>query len=229
MKENWVSEERDFEVLLAELQVLDTRNKLKDHSGAQVMVGILNFLATKQGWRGRCSSKSATLQTSCALYNQNTNTLQLYNSTPDFVYVDSQQKTNVVGEIESSPFVQMLIASIGHIADASMRFMVGVCVSKDKSVNLYLVEKDVNIVIHSDQVYTGSIKVKSLSLYSYSLIDSEKLEKCLEKIANAMNYIADDYERRLANIPDDMTFIHESPNVIRKSERKRKREAEDKV
>lgn len=224
LKTNWVNEEREFEVLLSELQVLDLRSELRDHSGAQVMTGILNYLAAKQRWRGRCSSKSATLQTSCAIYNKADGTIQLFNATPDFIFVNEEQKTTIVGEIESSPFIQMLVASIGHVADPAMRFMVGMCVAKNKTVNLYLVEKDIDIIIHSNQLYTGSIQVKPLSLCSYDLLDSIKLEKCLEKIVGTINYIADEYEQRLASIPDDIELIRESPTVARKSERKRMRD-----
>ena len=138
-------QEMRFETLLGQLQCLDVRKKLKDQSGAHTITEILSFLADKHGWRSRCMTKSATLQTSCALYDFKNNDLKLYNSTPDFVLADTQSKVLAVGEIESSPFVQMMVAGIGHIADPLMKYMLGVCVSKERCIDLYFIEKDIDI------------------------------------------------------------------------------------
>lgn len=98
---------------------------------------ILFMLALKHNWRARCLTKSATLQTSFAMYDAKKGEIKLYNSTPDFVVAAHEGRILAVGEIESSPFVQMIVAGLGRVADPHMKYMLGITVSKTKAIELY--------------------------------------------------------------------------------------------
>ena len=219
-------EDFDLANLLASLNELDVRESFKDQSGAQCLTDILNFLARRQKWLlNRCYSKSAGLQVSCVMYNAEKNEVKLINATPDFVMKsgkeDGSSEILSVGEIESSPYVQMITASLGHISTPFIKYLLGICVSKEKTVNLYLIHNKLGLKVHTDEAYVSDIEVKTVSTEVYSFTSVERLHN-LKKIVSIITFIYDDYETRI-NEFDWPTSIPEDPKpVLRQSERKRK-------
>ena len=124
--------------MLQQLQKLDVREKLKDQSGAHCMTVVINFLLKRQQFRMQCFAKEACLQVSCLKYNDCDNTLEIWDAQPDFIITGDH--AIAVGEVESSPFVQMIVAALGHISHPLMRFLLGICLLKSRNVELYFIE-----------------------------------------------------------------------------------------
>ncbi len=71
--------------------------------------------------------------------------MTLLNATPDFVISKDSNQASVVGEIESSPYIQMLVAGLGHISEPFVKYTLGIVISKDCTVAMYLIENDLSI------------------------------------------------------------------------------------
>ena len=186
----------------------------------------MNFLAKRQKWLlRRCYSKSG-LQVSCVMYDAEKKKVKLLNATPDFVIKSSTPDDDTtpvlsVGEIESSPYLQMITASLGHISYTLHKILIR-NVSKEKIVNLYLNHNELGLKVHTDEAYVGDIEIKALTTVVYSFTSAERLHNLLKKIVSVITFIYDDYETRMSEF-DWPTDIPEDPNpVLRQSERKRK-------
>ena len=102
------------------------------------------------------------------MYDAEKNKVKLLNTTPDFVIKSSTPDDDTtpvlsVGEIESSPYVQMITASLGHISTPFIKYLLGMCVSKEKIVNLYLIHNKLGLKVHTDEAYVGDIEIKALT------------------------------------------------------------------
>ena len=63
-------------------------------------------------------------------------------ATPDFCSTGDGNITSV-GEIQSSPVVQMLVAGLGHLSRPRMKYLLGIVVSKDRAVSREKVDASV--------------------------------------------------------------------------------------
>lgn len=212
-------EDWDLGTMLGQLQHFDLGKGVKDQSGAQVVTEIVNFVLRRQKLTMRCYAKGAKLQICCKVYNAHDNTIDLLNATPDFTITD--KKTVIaVGEIESSPYVQMIVVSLGHISSTYVKYLLGICVSKERTVNMYMLENGLTPKLVAGQMYVGDISVKAVSTEAYSFLSPEKFTNFLTKMASILQFIILDYEKRVdefiaafTNIPVDTDLL------LRRSER----------
>ena len=86
------------------------------------------------------------------MYNTEKNEVKLINATPDFVMKsgkeDGSSEILSVGEIESSPYVQMITASLGHISTPFIKYLLGI---REKTVNLYLIHNKLGLKVHTQE------------------------------------------------------------------------------
>ena len=80
-----------------------------------------------------CSSKGTFLEVSRAVYNSITEHIKKVNARPHFILQGNHSVRVIdVGEVESSPFVQMVTAGLGHISSPLMKFLLGMCLKERK-------------------------------------------------------------------------------------------------
>ena len=84
--------------------------------------------------------------------------------------------------MESSPFVQAVTAGLWHILTILLR--------KNRKVTLYLTERKDGEVQNHGETYKGEVKLRSLSVTDYSLVDETKLQELLQKIVSVVDFIA---------------------------------------
>lgn len=170
----------------------------KDQSGANIMIPLMEFIDRRHRLNFMCYSKCATLQTSCAIYNTKNNSIRLYNSTPDFGSDAGQ--TIAVGEVESSPFVQLVVGSIGHLSDRFLKYMLGISLLKKRAVELYMIKKDEDVAILCDEVYDGPLSFRKIGTSVFDLTNVEGFTNCLQEISSVLKFILEDYNERLIKI-----------------------------
>ena len=57
--------------------------------------------------------------------------------------VEERASIGLVGEMESSPYIQMVVAGLGHLATLQMEYiMIGLTLSHEKLVDLYLFQNE---------------------------------------------------------------------------------------
>ena len=219
-------EKKDLVNLLCVLSTFDSRNDLKDQSGGQCISVLMTYLMKKQGIDLLdCSLKGTFLEVSCAVYNSKTGHIKEFNARPDFILQGNHPVRVVdVGEVESSPFVQMVTAGLGHISSPLMKYLLGMCLKENRSVSLYLMTNKLGMTVvtqgHSDEMYVGEVELRPLSTEDFSLIEEDKLTRLLTKLVSVIDFIRKDYLKRY----EEFQWIHDIPEevtTLRKSTRKR--------
>lgn len=117
-------------------------------------------------------------------FNASSNDVKLYNSRPDFIGL-GKHSTVAVGEMESSPFTQMVVASLGH----TMRYMLGVTLSKRRTVQLYWIDKNVDMKFFDDSDYYSPVRIATLTTSSLDITNSNNLEELLNYVVKAVIFI----------------------------------------
>lgn len=212
------SDSYDLYMLLCSLQRLDFRS---DQSGVQCIVTLFNYACRKARIHQGFFAKSESLQVSCVTYDTSTNRVTQYNATPDFGAHGKPESFVAVGEVQSSPYVQMLVAGLGHLSNPCVRYLLGIVVSKQRLVHLYLLENEQGTKTHSNQVYTGPIILKSITVQEYRLNEAESLCTLLKKVMSVMNFIIKEYDERMKvmvkpQLPPDTIRERRSERLSRK-------------
>lgn len=151
----------EFCLLLSSLQTLDATKQFKDQSGAQCVTTLFNFVCKRARTMQTYYAKAENLQVSCVAYDRRNNQVKLFNATPDFIGHSGHEGIVTVGEVQSSPLVQMMVAGLGHLSQPHTRYLLGVVVGKDRSVTLYLLENELERKTHNLEVYSGKITMKA--------------------------------------------------------------------
>lgn len=167
-----------FKSLLSSLQELDCREALKDQSGTQVMSDLFNFVMARSNL-------------SCHAFKEGER-IRLFNARPDFIAKLKGTKIPSVvatGEIESSPYAQMVVASLGHISSPFTKYMLGMTISKSRHGNLFFFEKDMEEKEQEGISFCGPIRMRSLSTDTYNLCALEGLKEFTNKMACVIGFI----------------------------------------
>ena len=216
----------DFQYLnmLGLAQELDISKDLKDQSGAQVVMDLFNFALYRAKISGRFYAKAQYLESSVLCYDSKKNQVVLYNSRADFIEKHGSKRViSAVGEVESSPYIQMVVAGMGHLGNPDVRYLLGLVLSHTRHVSLYWIESDINVKVIMDTAFYGPVRLKALTTDSFNLCDSDQLHDVLVLMVKALKYINIEYKNRMQSIAD--IKIPDDPVAtppVRKSDRKRK-------
>lgn len=180
-----------LKVLLCQLQELDVTEDLKDQTGAQYLVSLVQYISIVHKLEITCSCKGASLQTSCVVLDTTTNEVHPLNSTPDFIFksIGGGSRTIGIGEMESSPFKQMVVAGLGHIGEPYIKYILGMCLSKARTIDMYLFESDLSVKIHCDEMYTGAISLKKLTTEPFYITKQDCLKRFMSKLVSVLKFI----------------------------------------
>ena len=104
------------------------------------MASILTYSGYLAGLKiPQSQTKSATLQTSVSILYDGE--IIEYNSTPDYILTENfvgTSLTHVVGEVESSPISQMVVAMLGQVARCESTKIIGLTLSKSLNVRMFV-------------------------------------------------------------------------------------------
>lgn len=178
------------------LFILQEIEIIKDQSGATAIRALLEFGFREAGLEVNVSPKDTTLQVSCIACNKEGLNPICYNATPDITgtYQFTYQKSTILfGEVQSSPLDQMVVAGLGHIAFSKVEFILGVVMNKNRSAELYLLQKMSRAVSIQNETFSGPIKLSKLSTENYNLMEPEDLGKFFEKTVSVAKFIINKY------------------------------------
>lgn len=108
--------------------------------------------------------------------------MRQYSGIPDMIgKIDG--KVWIVGEVESSPFNQVVVAGLGHLASLDTMHILGITLSHDRNVDLYMFS---NTMPNNDgrigPVHFTRLTMKSLKLVSHEFF--QEIAKALHHIHN---------------------------------------------
>lgn len=209
----------ELAVALISLQALDIA--IQDQSGSGAIVTLFNLAMERGRIFSRFHTKTQYLESSCMTFDTKSSSVKLYNSRPDFICQGGGYETHAVGEVESSPYTRMVVASLGHMGIPTKRYLLGVTLSKSRTVELYWIEKQLGVKIFSGTEYFGPVGIRKLTTSPLDLTNADNLHRLLTMVVKAVIYMETEHEKIMSSnvpfaLPDDIV------PVKRKSGRKRK-------
>lgn len=169
------------------LSNLDVEAPIRDQAGSQAVVTLLNMALRRKPMLARFFIKASQLETSCLVLDHNTHQLALYNSRPDFICSD-KGRTLAVGEVESSPFAQMVVPFLGHSSVPGSRY-IGVIVAKSHTIMLYWMERKSEVQFHAKDPFIGPTLLKPMTIKPFQLSNPDDIYELLEMVLKAVTYI----------------------------------------
>ena len=111
---------------------------------------------------GKFYAKAQYLESSVMCYDNRKNEVVLYNSRADFVAkYPIERKMAAVGEVESSPYVQMIVVGMGWAGHPDIRHLIGMTLSHIRSMSLYWIDSDINVKVHSSTLFYGPARINA--------------------------------------------------------------------
>ena len=116
-----------------------------------------------------------------------------------------------VGEVESSQFTQMVLATLGHLSEPGSDYMLGITLSKSKHAQLYLFHKGSKAKVKNNSVLIGPTKMTPLSTKLYDLKNTEGLQNFMNNMTSAFAFtcIAENMQSKVQQVPLQ-TFLRSS-------------------
>ena len=184
----------DFHLLLSSMSKLNTIPKLDEQSGVQAVTDFFNFICKR-------AKLAADLRASCITFDESTSTVKP-NAMPDSSAKDATPEIPVV----RSPLIQMIIAGMGDLSNSLVLYLLAMTISKEKTVRLFLLDKEKDITVHSDTPFLGNVKLKCLTTETFCLTDSTKLESLVKKVVSVATFLIKDFlEREKENASNEAT------------------------
>ena len=168
--------------LLGELQQVNL--PINDQNGVYLMQALLTFIGTKiPNSRIMSCTKHSTLPVSCKVVRNGK--AYSFNAIPDYIvkdYIEKTPKTLAVGEVQSSPVSQMMVAAVGIMANESPNILLGITMTKKLACHLYLVSTTHGYDYKTD--LTGPIQFEHLNSSIYQLNDPKGLQEFCKIVAH---------------------------------------------
>lgn len=180
----------EFALALCALQEFDITKPVKDQAGSQAIVVLFNMALRSARIKQRFYIKSANLESSCLLMKSSSKDIQTLNSRPDFICRSSLGSTLALGEIESSPYSQLIVACLGHTAVPGNDMMLGITMSKRRDVHLYWIQRQrEQKMVNTFGTFLGPVEFRPLTLDSFSLGSTSDLKGLLNRVVKAVQFI----------------------------------------
>ena len=137
---------------------------VNDQDGAQLMTSLLQYFGElAQLNNPKAYSKAMHLKTGCSINYKGTT--YTYHCIPNYSLLEIFTSTSIcilVGEVESSPVAQMVLAALGHLANSSITMIIGLALSKSLIARIFLFKK-------GDKGYVGPVTIERVTTQLYDL------------------------------------------------------------
>ena len=155
---------------------------INDQNGGQLMQSLLTFIGTKVlNSEIKAYTKDASIPVSCIVIHNGKE--YMFNSIADYVARDvSKEVTLAVGEVQSSPASQMMVAAAGIMANESPSMLLGITMTKTLAFNVFLISPSNGYDPKEDA--TGPINFEHLNSSIYQLNDPKGLQKFCKIVAH---------------------------------------------
>ena len=188
--------------LLISLQQVDASQKLLDHPGAHCIIKLLNYLTEVTNLKVELQAKSANLQVACKIIRHDMRWHA--NATPDFVGTTARDNdspvTVAVGEVQSLPYSQLVLAGLGHLSTGVSKYALGFTLSKVRCVKVYiLTNKNYPVVLNDDLV--GPITLSMLTSEDFILCDLQSLKRFFSIVYSSLQKVLDNIVEDDDNVP----------------------------
>ena len=101
-------------------------------------------------------------------------------------YFEKSAKTLAVGEIQSLPVSQMMVAAVGNMANESPKMLLGITMTKLLACNLYIISSSGH---NYKTDLTGPITFEHLNTSIYHLNDPKSLKEFCEVVAHLIGTV----------------------------------------
>ena len=162
--------------LLSEVKQINL--PINDQNVGHLMQLLLTFIGTKiSNSEIRAYTKDASIPVSCIVIHNGKE--YMFNSIADYVARDvSKEVTLAVGEVQSSPASQMMVAA----ANESPSMLLGITMTKTLAFNVFLISPSNGYDPKEDA--TGPINFEHLNSSIYQLNDPKGLQKFCKIVAH---------------------------------------------
>ena len=154
---------------------------INDQNGGQLMQSLLTFIGTKVlNSEIKAYTKDASIPVSCIVIHNGKE--YMFNSKADYVARDvDEDVTLAVGEVQSSPVSQMMVAAVEIMANESPNMLLGITMTKKLACNIYLISS-INGYDQNEDV-NGPITFELLNSSIYQINDPKGLQEFCKIVA----------------------------------------------
>ena len=153
--------------LCIQLQQHDCTVTVNDQDGAQLMTSLLQYVGElAQLNNPKAYSKATHLKTGCSVNYKGTT--YTYHCISNYCLLEIFASTSIcilVGEVESSPVAQMVLAALGHLANSYINMIIGLALSKSLIARIFLFKKG-NL---KNEGYVGPVTIERVTTQLYDL------------------------------------------------------------
>ena len=170
--------------LCIQLQQHDCTMTVNNQDGAQLMTSLLQYVGElAQLNNPKAYSKATHLKTGCSINYKGTT--YNYHCIPELEIFTSTSICILVGEVESSPVAQMVLAALGHLANSFITMIIGLALSKSLIARIFLFKKGDVL----NKGYVGPVTIERVTTQLYDLRTATGVREFIKDLVESSKFL----------------------------------------